>query len=436
MLDDALTRLDFGQPRFEGPADLPTLLREAHTPGIGIALIEDGKVADERYEGFLRHGDDARVNRQTLFQAASISKPVAAACALRLVADGVLDLDRGVDDYLTSWQVPDSGGWRPRVTLRHLLSHTAGTTASGFMGYPEGGRLPTVPEILDGHGNSEAVVVASMPGLRYQYSGGGYTVVQQILTDVTGRDFADLARELVLDPAGMTDSRYVQPIPPDLARNAATGHRAGPDPIAGNGRVYPELAAAGLWSTAGDLARFLLAIRASVHGLPGALLPIEIAAQMTTAVTPHTPYGLGLAIGVLNDKAAIGHNGSNQGFQCDALVTVESGRGYAAMTNGEFGSLVIRDVILPAVERARGTRPAPVESSPAPSDPVRYGQFLIEPDGDGLIVTVDGQAPLTMVAGPDGGWRSEQLHLDLRFDGDALVARTDAGEVRAERTLT
>lgn len=164
MLDDCLRELSVGMPRSHGTVDLAAAMRLCHTPGTGIALIDGGALAETVYAGTREAAGTDPVTGRTRFQAGSISKSVAAACALRLVADGVLDLDSDVNERLRSWRIPANDGWQPRVALRHLLSHTAGMTAGGFVGYPQGTPVPSVPELLDGHGNSEAVAVTGLPG--------------------------------------------------------------------------------------------------------------------------------------------------------------------------------------------------------------------------------------------------------------------------------
>jgi CubicO group peptidase (beta-lactamase class C family) len=440
MLSDALARLDLGLPGRRDAVDLTTVMAAAHVPGASIALIDGGIVAETMCRGVLRAGGQTAVTERTLFQAGSISKSVAAACALRLVADGVLDLDDDVNERLTSWRIPANGGWQPRVTLRQLLSHTAGLTVGGFMGYPYGTTVPAVPDLLDGHGNSLPVVVSGLPGLRFRYSGGGYVVMQQLLVDVAGTDFPTLADELVLRPAGMSDSTFAQPLPAALADTAATGHHPGPVPVPGRWHTYPEMAAAGLWSTATDLARFFLAIRASLIGTAGALLPQHLAAQMATPATSHEPYGLGLTLAAPGEAATIGHGGNDQGFENRAVLYPESGQGIVMMTNGLYGGELITEFVLPAVARAyqwpgrRTTPTSPAPTSPAPTSPVRYDGVDVVPAGDDLLLTPTGQQPLRFHPHRDGRWTSDSLAIDVWFDNTTLVIEQDGAQVRMEPT--
>jgi CubicO group peptidase (beta-lactamase class C family) len=268
-----------------------------------------------------------------LFQAASISKPVAALVALRLVAQDKLSLDADVNEYLTSWRLPGEAGDLP-VTIRHLLCHAGALTVHGVPGYDRGQPLPSLAEILDGlpPANTPPVRREGVPGRVHQYSGGGYVLLQQLLEDVTGRPFADLAAELVLGPAGMTAATYAQPDP----SAAATAHLQG-QPV--DWRVHPEHATAGLWCTPADLVRFAQVIQAAVAGDAGALLPRQLALEM---VTPQVGgWGLGLMLSGHGVHRRFGHGGDNYGYQCLLVGTVFARRAVAVMTSSDPGLPVI-----------------------------------------------------------------------------------------------
>ncbi|WP_203907713.1 serine hydrolase domain-containing protein [Rhizocola hellebori] len=421
LISDVLVEFDLEQPRTEPLGDLAALMHATHLPALSVALIADGRIADTLAIGEVLYGSGEAVSPQTPFQAASISKSIAAFCVLRLAADGVLDLDADVNGMLRTWRVPANGGWAPVITLRQLLSHTAGTTTHGFLGYPVGRTLPSLPDILDGRGNSDPVRVTALPGTAYRYSGGGYTVVQQLLHDVTGRGYAELAQELVLDPIGMTGSRFDQGHRPGFA----SGHHGGPSPIPGGAHRYPELAAAGLWSTPTDLGRFLLAVQASARGDADALLPKELAEAMLTSPTD-AAYGLGLTLGP--DASWFGHNGGNEGFLSTARLYQNSGTGVVIMTNGAFGMLVINQFLLPKLAAAMDwpdAPPPPERSQPAIAG--RYGQFHIEEGDGGLVLVTPGQ-PTVELKATDRGWRSTSLNLDIRFGGDELIIAQDGIE--------
>jgi CubicO group peptidase (beta-lactamase class C family) len=250
---------------------LPDRMRRYGVPAVSIAVIDGGRLAWSRAYGVLEAGGGQPADTSSLFQAGSISKAIAAVAALRCVERGLLALDEDVNLRLRAWKVPRSqwSSARP-VTLRGLLSHGSGLNVPSFPGYPSHAAIPTVPQVLEGAppANTPPVRVETEPGAEWRYSGGGMTVVQQLIADVSGRPFADVVRETVLAPAGMTHTVTEQPLSPAHAASAATGHAAGA-PVVGRWRVYPELAAAGVWSTAPDLARFGLAMLHAIRGGSG-----------------------------------------------------------------------------------------------------------------------------------------------------------------------
>jgi len=417
-------------PRSERPYGLSEAMAAYHTPGVGIALIQDGATTETRYAGVREVGLFSPVVEQTRFQAGSISKSVAAVCALRLVSQGILDLDENVNERLQSWHVPPNGNWQPRTTLRQLLSHTAGLTVHGFPGYPPGERVPSAPEVLSGMGNTDPVRVTTLPGLQFSYSGGGYVAVQQLLSDVTGRDFPSLAMDLVIEPTGMNSSTFAQPLPLHMIDEAASGHRSGPVPVHGRWHTYPEMAAAGLWSTPTDLARFFIALRNSWLGEAGGLLPLELASEMFRPHAPNRSYGLGLQLSDHGALGSIGHGGDDAGFNSLARLYLDSGKGVVVMTNSDLGVGLIYGFVLPALAEACDWPDLPRDQTSAIGSPIdlagRYVtrgdtmvEILIEAQGSDLELHIVGQPPVRLLPKPDGKWKSDHLHLDVTFNLDS-----------------
>ena len=411
------------RPRSTEGVGVASYLRWCTTPGVSIAVIDDGELATTWCGGVRDANTRHPVDPTTRFQAGSVSKSVAAACALRLVAEGVLDLDDDVNDRLRSWQIPSNDGWTPRITLRQLLSHTAGLTVHGFPGYPAGQYVPSIPEVLDGIGNTPPVWVTTLPGLQFSYSGGGYCVMQQLLTDVTEMTFAHLAYELVLEPVGMVESTYEQPLPPEHVDAAATGHRFGGRPVSGRWHTYPEQAAAGLWSTPTDLARFFLAIERSRAGDPDALLPRELSVQMATPHAANQPYGLGLRLADDGEPPSIGHSGSDEGFRTFAVL-YGTGQGGVVMTNADSGDSLIMEVLLPSLTKHLEW---PTKADEPPMSTAADGEELagtyrtdkgnieVAPIGSDLELRALGQAPLRFAPEADGRWRCSTLQAELTF---------------------
>lgn len=316
------------------PADMDTLLARENVPGASVALMKDGEPVWSASYGVKAAGSAEPVAAETRFQAASISKVMNALLVLALVRDGLLDLDMPINAALHGWQL--EGIDADSVTVAMLLSHTGGTNVPGFTGYPPGTPLPTILQILDGQppANSPPIRVERPPGGPAEYSGGGTTILQKLVSDLTGADYASLLHRLVLDPLAMTRSSIAQPPPAGFA-DFASGHDADGNTLPGGYRIHPELAAAGLWSTPSNLLRPLSAIIASLRGAPGAFLPQALARRMVTPVSNE------MGLGVFSDTPGwFHHPGSNQGFRAYIRASYETGDGLAIMSNGDNGGVV------------------------------------------------------------------------------------------------
>jgi len=323
---------------------LSEMMAEDHVSAVSIAFIRHGKIAWVRSFGARSIGGDA-VNPDTLFQAGSISKPVTATAAMHLVQQGKLSLDTDVNSLLVHWKLPasDKAEGKP-VTLRELLGHTAGINIHGFPGYAAGTSIPTTLQVLDGTSpaTNPPVRVENVPGRQWNYSGGGYVILQQMITDVTGKPFADVLHEMVLEPYGMAHSSFQQPLSPDALKQVAMPYEANGTPIAGGPHVYPELAAAGLWTTASDLARFLIATQqALMHG--NTVLSMPTAQQMVRSGLGD--WGLGLEIGGKPDHRYFWHGGGNEGYQCIMTAYEGDGDGAVVMTNSNHGYALANDIL-------------------------------------------------------------------------------------------
>jgi CubicO group peptidase (beta-lactamase class C family) len=331
--------------RFGPRASLKDRMARHHTPGVSIAVVDDGRISWARGFGVKEWGKPDPVTDETIFQAGSISKPIFAMAVMRLVQEGKLDLDRDVNQYLKSWKVPANGSWQPKLTLRQLLSHTAGLTVHGFPGYARSEAIPSVVEVLDGRppANTDAVRVNLLPGSQFRYSGGGTTVAQQLIVDVLGRPFPRIMEELVLGPLGMKHSTYEQPLPDSRAGNAATAHPSKNRPLEGKWHVYPEMAAAGLWTTPSDLARAGLDVQAALKGHSGRLLNSDTAVAMTTPGVAET-IGIGFFLSGKGDRVRFGHGGSDEGFVALMTFYKDQGKGAVVMLNSNEGAPLLQEI--------------------------------------------------------------------------------------------
>jgi CubicO group peptidase (beta-lactamase class C family) len=320
-------------------------------PGASVAIVEGYQIAWADGFGSRAASSEDPVQPSTRFQAASISKPVTALAVLKLVEQGKLRLDDDVNERLTSWHIPDSPLAKDRpVTLRRLLSHTAGLTVHGFAGYNADTPFPSLVQVLDGAppANSKAIRLDVKPGYMFRYSGGGYCVAQQLVIDTTGMTFPDFMRAQVLDPLGMEHSTYQQPLPKDLVNQAAFGHRKDSSVIPGNYHGYPELAAAGLWTTPTDLAKVVIDIAKSASQDQGKILSQKTAAEMLTV--EKGMYGLGITVQGEGAKLRFGHDGGNEGYRCEMLGFPATGQGLVIMTNSDTGGVIFQEVIKAAAE--------------------------------------------------------------------------------------
>lgn len=309
-------------------------MREHRIPGLSLAVVSKGAIVREGGFGLISGTGQTAVTPATLFQAASISKTVAALGALRLVESGQLQLDENVNRTLRTWRVPDNEFTRDsKVTLRGILSNSGGLGVPSFPGYAAGAPVPTPEQVLDGKApaNTPAVRVEYVPRSQWHYSGGGHAVLQQLMSDASGKPFAGLMRDLVLAPLDMTRSTFEQQLPAAWSSAAASGHVDG-QPLPGGRHVYPELAAAGLWTTAPDLARFAIGLQRSFEGRPGAVISQQMAKEMMSRQI--RAEGLGIFVmGVDNRAPSLWYAGRNRGFDAFLWFAPASGDGIVIMIN-------------------------------------------------------------------------------------------------------
>lgn len=414
-------------------------MAQRHIRGLSLAIIKDGKLAVARAYGVVDDASKAPVTTSTLFQAGSISKPVSALGALHLVEAGTLSLDGDVNAKLTSWKVPENRFTSTeKVTLRRLLSHNAGMTVHGFPGYDVSERIPTLVQVLDGAppANTPAIRVDTTPGAIWRYSGGGFTVMQQMVIDVTREPFPQFLQKTVLGPIGMTSSSFEQPLPNARAELTAAGYYADGSPVRGRWHVYPEMAAAGLWTTPTDLAKFAIEIQQTLAGHGHSVISPAMARQYLT----DQKGGSGLGIGVQGTGRAqhFSHGGRDEGFDALLVAGAETGDGLVVMINANDNSRLMGR-LRRYVERAwdfAGVSPSPDES-PATTTPARIDRSLLaayagyyeasennmvaivaNPDGSGMQVLVDGLPDENLLAMDSTGFGSNERAFRIRFATD------------------
>ena len=260
--------------------------------------------------------------------------------ALHLVEAGLLDLDTDANECLRSWKIPKTKhtlDGHAKVTLRGLLSHTAGINIFGYPGYPSGSELPSLQQILSGKSpaTSKPVRVEKTPGTAFKYSGGGYLIVQQMIEDVTGKPLASLAKEIIFDKLGMSSSMFDIKLPSAYLSRTASAHNKNGETIPGKWHSYPEQAAGSLWSTPSDLARLIVEVQKSLKNESNLVLSAEMTRQM---LVPQIGMGgLGFNIVIKDGMTRFGHPGWNEGFHNILIGCPETRQGIVWMTNGENG---------------------------------------------------------------------------------------------------
>jgi len=337
-----------------------------NVPGVSIAVINSDEIEWAKGYGTLEVGSNKFVTPDTLFQSASIGKSLTAAATMHFVETGYLSLDENVNDKLISWKVPEN--WftkQEKVTLRRLLSHSAGMTVHGFRGYAEGEKIPTLIQILNGSApaNNEPIRVNNTPGKAFRYSGGGFQVVQQLLEDVQKEPFSAIIQETVLTPSDMTSSVYELLLPEDRVASAATAHNINGQPVAGKWHNLACFGAGGgLWTTPTDLARFGIEISKAYKGNSNKIVSQKSAEIMLTPQTStgnfgrivskflpgfcnQIKYGLGFTLCGEGNGFIFWHGGHNlPGYRSLLVVMPEKEQGIVIMINGEKGAMLTAEI--------------------------------------------------------------------------------------------
>ncbi len=350
-------------------------------PGVSIAVVEDGKLKWAKGYGIANTNNGNKVDINTIFQAGSISKPLAALSALKLVEEGKINLDEDVNTYLRDWQIPDSKFTTDeKVTLRRLLTHTAGMTVHGFPGYQQTDSFPSITTVLNGDGNTDAIYVDTIPGSIWRYSGGGYTVMEKVVEDISGLPLEEYMSQNILSQMSMTNSTYEQPLGDKYQANASAAYDNKGEIIEGLWHNYPEQAAAGLWTTPTDLAKYCLEIQEIVAGKTDGVLNQEIVKMMLTK--SKNDWGLGPSLAWEADSLRFQHGGKNAGFTNNMIAFAHQGNAIIVMTNADNGGKLIGE-LLRSVSSYYGwglRSPRVVETIEVPVDKLKAftGKYILD----------------------------------------------------------
>lgn len=433
------------------PSTLAECMEYYKVPGMSIAVINNGEIEWARGYGALEAGKPELVTPETIFQVCSISKHVAMIGTLRLVQEGILALDEDVNHYLTSWKIPANDSWQPRITLCQLLAHTAGLVYNWYRGFHHRAPVPTLLQVLEGQSpaNTPPVRAVLIPGSQFRYSGSHYSVLQQLLIDVTGKPFPALMQELVFNPLEMHNSSYDQSYPDTRPESTAVGHHLGGEPVAGKWRVFSEMAAAGLWTTASDLARLICEVQQAVTGKPTKLLGKSVVEQ---ALTPQVTkdWGLGVHLEGYGQTRRFGHGGDNIGYKCLSVAYAEGGMGAVILTNADDGESVIVDVLSAIAREYKWPDYLPNHDAVMINSQIYdtyVGEYEIYPGfsfsvtrtEQGLSLKATDQMPLTLQPSSEVAFSAQALNSEITFTKNAegevvgLILKQDQQEISGKK---
>jgi len=316
-------------------------------PGVSIAVISNGEIEWAKGYGVIEAGGTQPVTPDTVFQACSVSKPVSVTGMMLLAQSGEINISRNVNDYLRSWHLADNTFTTDeKATIQRLMSHTGGTNVSGFLGYPTGSAIPTLLQVLNGRApaNTDPIQIVYEPGSQCRYSGGGMEVLQQMTEDVTGMPFRTYMQDKLLSSLGMNSSDFVQPMDGPLSEGAAKGHDVDGAVLPGGWNTYPELVAAGLWTTPSDLARLIIEVQKAAVDNQGTVLSQQTAVEILT-MQKNSKFGLGYGLINGNGGLIFQHTGSNVGYKSFFGGYKDRGQGVAVMINGDNGYTLCMEIV-------------------------------------------------------------------------------------------
>jgi CubicO group peptidase (beta-lactamase class C family) len=419
--------------------------------GVSIAVVHNYKLEWARGYGMADVATQKPATTQTLFQAASISKSINGIGLLKLAQDKKIDLYTDINTYLTTWKFPyDSISKGKKITVANLLTHTAGLTVHGFAGYSKTDTLPSVIQILNGEkpANSAAIRSKDEPGKRSEYSGGGITISQLILTDVTHQRYDDYLWQQVLKPMGMLASSYAQPPAKGNEKFLATGYRENGKPVEGNYHIYPEEGAAGLWTNPTDLAAYIVETQLSLQGKSSKVLNSEMT---KLRLTPYIDSSVGLGVFIVKkgDDKYFNHGGANDGFRCVYYGSMSTGNGVVVMVNSDNGSIM--DEIVNSVATVYGWKdfftPNVKKAMAVTKEMINAysGKYVL--DKDTIEIRFDKKSMLivnkdefhTIYFSTEEDFFSPNLPFDLKFEKDAdgktkgIYFKTRGKEFRANK---
>ena len=419
--------------------------------GVSIAVIHNYKIEWAKGYGMADVAENRPVTEKTLFQAASISKSLNSVGVLKLAESKKIYCDSDINKYLKSWKFPyDSISRGMKITVKELLSHTAGLTVHGFPGYERGKEIPTLVQVLNGEkpANTEAIRSDDEPGEHLSYSGGGITILQQLVIDQTGMPYDVYMQKEVLDPLGMMSSCYCQPPDGIKAELLATGYKADGKEVSGKYHVYPEKAAAGLWTNPTDLCKYVIETELAFKGESHKVLSAEMTRFRLTPVIEDAALGTFVNSRVTGSYKYFNHNGGNEGFSCVAYGCLNSGEGVVVMINSESFPIVEeiensvatvyswKDFYIPDVKKTVTLSDSQMKKFIGKYE-LMGRTFEVVPDGNGLGIEDSGGTPWNLYFTSDSDFfvRETKGMVTFRFTPDGKVKGFFTNGMTAKKVL-
>lgn len=344
--------------------------------GLSVAVFENYNIIWTNQWGIKAADSGEKIDSNTAFSTASISKPMVAIVCAILEEKGLINLNAPIAQYLKSWQMPGSGFTKTTaVTWKHLLSHTAGTSQGGFEDYYQGDSIPTIVESLQGKllpRSKKPIEFLFKPETNWQYSGGGYVIIQCALEDHFKKPLAQIVKEQLLDPLHLQHSTMIQPNENGFLTNIAKVHSSNGKIIRTGIPITPQVAPSGLWSTPTDLALIAIEMQKALNG-KGKVISKTVADKVTNIVTMKGPrgwsYGWQRSLGYGN-LDWFSHDGSNTGTGGDLLATMKNGNGIAVLANGDKPNRlpVMAYIEKEVITKLNWTKPLKTNSIKIPSE--------------------------------------------------------------------
>ena len=320
--------------------EITALLQKYDIPGASLAVVSNGKIIWAKPYGYADTATKRPVNTDTLFQAASITKTLTSTAVMKTLMTYHIPLDAPVNDYLKRWKIPANEFTKKHpVTILTLLNHTAAISNP----YPNGGygyqdTLPTLTQLFLGEppATNPPLTVTAVPGRKYSYCNGCYSILQMFLEDETSETYPALMRTLVLQPAGMTNSYFDNKLFIDAPDKVALPYNADHQRFAKAPSASPIYSTGLLWTTPTDLAKFIIATQKSLNTSHGLLSPSQARALVTPSSTPTRGLGFFISDKYGNEHRNgkyFMHSGNNIGYLTILIGSMDGKNGAAIMIN-------------------------------------------------------------------------------------------------------